>query len=398
MNMIENHMNFDQLCKLLKKNNPISVRPGVPLTYVQDSLPEFVAPTLRQRTDVEQPAQPRILVVSAPGAVGKTTLARQLAHQAGIPFWDLARYGTVGQGSVAGAFAASFGFPQMGAVHSALANGQIAIAVDALDEARVKVNEAAFEDFLRDIAQTSTLSKGVSFVLFGRNQIAETAWLVLSEAGIDVAFYAIEAFTRSDAERYIERRVERSSADAAQRMLTHSGPFREARALILDGLGQAISGSQPTEATTQEARDFVGYAPVLDAVSVLLAGEGNWNQLRSRIRSEVDGISQTRNRAATLLRVVVDGILQREHQAKLVANIKPALQSVASQANWSQWETLYMPEEQCARLVAKLLDISYQPSLSLPGALAVQYEQQISSWLPADASPDVAASKPRQNG
>ncbi len=376
-------MLFSDFCQLVPgTSNPIPTIANAPLTHVAQVLPEFVAPKLKERLDVDVPVKPRVLVVSAPGAVGKSTLARQLAHNAKLPYWDLAQYGTVGQGTIGGALAASFGFAAMAQVHSALAGGHLAIVVDALDEARVKVNEAAFDDFVRDVAQTSKISPAVSFVLFGRNQIAETTWLVLSEAGVEVGFYVIEAFDRSEAANYVDLRVATLSADAAERMKTHSTPFREARDLLLDSLERAIAGSQADEVTSGEARDFVGYAPVLDAVSVLLAFEGNWEQLRARVQDEIADGSNGQNRAAALLRSVVDRILQREHAAKLGANIRPALQGVAQATGWGNWEQLYTPAEQCERLVSRLVGTPYQPSLNLPMAVAAQYEQQISAWLP----------------
>jgi hypothetical protein len=287
-----------------------------------------------------------------------------------------------GQGTIGGALVSAFGFGAMGQVQGQLAGGHLAFVVDALDEARVKVNEPAFEAFVRDIAQNAQTSPAASFVLFGRNQIAETTWLILSDAGVDVGFYVIEAFDRLQANEYVDRRVGRLSDAASQRMQTHPEPYHDARDLILDGLQHAIAGSQPNDATMAEARDFVGYAPVLDAVAVLLAGESNWGQLRARLQSEVGPASSDTNRPAELLRNVVRRILEREQEAKLVANIKPALQVVAQQAGWSDWNSLYSAQEQCDRLVSRLLGTPYTPSSALPPIVGAQYEQQLAAWLP----------------
>jgi hypothetical protein len=378
-------MLFNEFCDLVPSAaNPVALAANAPLNYIVQGLADFVAPKLKPRLDVNAPQQPRVLVVSAPGAVGKSTLARELSRVQTLPYWDLAHYGPVGQGTIVGALGSAFGFAAMGQIQEQLARGQLAFVIDALDEARVKVNEPAFEAFVRDIAQNAKASPTVSFVLFGRNQIAETSWLVLSEAGVDVGFYVIEAFERAEANQYVDRRVSRLSVAAAQRMQTHPQPYYEARDLILDGLQHAIAGSQPNEVTMAEARDFVGYAPVLDAVAVLLAGEANWGQLRSRVQSEADGglALGGANRPVALLRTMVRRILEREQEAKLVTNIKPALQVVAQQAGWSDWDSLYSAEEQCERLVSKLLGIPYRASYRLPLAVAAQYEQRLAAWLP----------------
>lgn len=378
-------MLFREFCALLPRAGAqIALASGAPLCHVPAGLVEFVPPKLSPRRDVDTPQFPRVLVVSAPGAVGKSTLARQLSHTATAPYWDLAQYGPVGQGTMGGAFLATFGFTGMASVQSALTSGQLAIVIDALDEARVKVNESAFEAFVRDIAATARTAPGVSFVVLGRNQIAETTWLILTDSAVDVGFYVIEPFDREEAVEYVDRRVTRLDQNAAQRVRTHAEPYRAARDLLLDGLEQAIAGSQPNAASSAEARDFVGYAPVLDAVSVLLAGETNLGQLRARLASEADGGvgSGQVDRPVALLRTVVNHILEREHGTKLVANIKPALQAVASQSGWANWNQLYTVEEQCERLVAHLLGTRYRPSTMLPVQVANQYEQQIASFLP----------------
>ncbi len=378
-------MRFDDFCKnVAHADVRLSLQQESPIRYVTDGLVEFVAPKLSPRRDVDLPPTPKVLVISAAGAVGKSTLARELSLTANLPYWDLAEYGPVGQGTIGGAILASVGFGGMNQVHSGLSTGHLAFVVDALDEARVKVNESSFEAFVRDLAQSAQTAPTVSFVLFGRNQIAETTWLILEDEGIDVGFYVIEPFDRDEARTYVDRRVAQLDTEAAARMQTHPQPYRDARELLLDGLERAIAGSQPNDAAIVEARDFVGYAPVLEAVSVLLSNEPNLGLLRTRLESALnDGITTDEpSRPVALLKHVVAWILEREHEAKLVANIKPALQSAADQSGWSDWESLYTAEEQCERLVAKLLDISYQSSGGLPGPLVAQYEQQLAAFLP----------------
>lgn len=60
----------------------------------------FVPPDLV----AEQPLQPgrtAVLLISAPGAVGKSSLAEELAARTGAPLWDLSRV-NVGSGTLAG--------------------------------------------------------------------------------------------------------------------------------------------------------------------------------------------------------------------------------------------------------------------------------------------------------
>jgi len=48
----------------------------------------------------------KVIIVSAAGAVGKTTLARQVAHKRNAPYWDLAVDDAVGGHSLTGALVA----------------------------------------------------------------------------------------------------------------------------------------------------------------------------------------------------------------------------------------------------------------------------------------------------
>jgi Mrp family chromosome partitioning ATPase len=73
-------MLFDDFCGLLPGAAvPLVLLPSSPLSYVAQGLADFVAPKLKPRLDVDAPSHPKVLVVSAPGAVGKSTLARELA-------------------------------------------------------------------------------------------------------------------------------------------------------------------------------------------------------------------------------------------------------------------------------------------------------------------------------
>jgi hypothetical protein len=99
------------------------------------------------------------------------------------------------------------------------------------------------------------------------------------------------------------------------------------------------------------ASTFLGYAPVLDAISVLLEGTTNYLDLRSEIASEV-GTGKF-DQPVKLLRKIVESILNREWQNKLVKNIRPALATAATKLGWSDWDNLYTPSEQTARLIGK---------------------------------------------
>ena len=89
--------------------------------------------------------------------------------------------------------------PKSSEVYTALREATLFMIVDALDEGRVKVTETAFEDFLRDLGQLASEGSSVKAVLFGRTQVAETAWLLLDDQGVRTAFYTIDPFDEEQA-------------------------------------------------------------------------------------------------------------------------------------------------------------------------------------------------------
>lgn len=348
------------------------------VTYVEAVMDAFVAPNLSDAADLENPSDPNVIVVSAAGAVGKTTLAKEIARAKAAPYWNLAAGGPVGQNSLHGMFATTFGAQVLPTLYQRVSQGQLFFVIDALDEARVKVNEQAFEAFIQDVAGQASSVKGVVFLLFGRTQIAETTWLLLADRGVRTGLYVIEPFTRDQANAYIEKRIRSGGGRGAKLVEDHRAPLAEARDLLFKHLERALQ-QEPKAAAA-----FLGYAPVLDSMSVLLGGESNLKDLIERLRRAFAGANgSTRGGYAGILDLVVRRILDREHAEKLVENIKPTLQSVATAHKWSSWEQLYTPDEQCRRLLAVTMGIQgIDVPLSAPSALKAQYERQLAAWLP----------------
>ena len=74
------------------------------------------------------------MIISAAGAVGKSTLANEMACKKSAPIWDLAMASAVGENSMTGQLTTSFGFDLAAAVSAKLASGQLFLIIDALDE------------------------------------------------------------------------------------------------------------------------------------------------------------------------------------------------------------------------------------------------------------------------
>ena len=243
-------------------------------SFVAQGLPTFKEAPLGLSLELNAEADPfksPILLISAPGAVGKSTLARQIAFETGAVYVDLAEAEPVGSNTLVG-----------GLVKSGLYDGwqadTVGILIDGLDEARLRVTQEAFEAFLRDVDQLSG-GRSVPTVLFGRTGAIQDAWLVLSgTAVLEIGYYGPEA-----------------AADFAVALLradcpnsAHPAIEREAIELLLSRL---------REHTEIDGDRFAGYAPVLQTVAQRVIREGNASALVAEIEAGAQPVTLNTSKA-----------------------------------------------------------------------------------------------------
>ena len=215
-----------------------------------NSLSTFVEAPLEMADEFGQQVPYPILLVSSPGAVGKSTLAREIAAQTGAVFVDLAQAEAVGSSTVSGGLAWADLF-------NGFRRGDVALMLDGLDEARMQVTEASFAAFLEDICKLAR-AEGKPITLFGRTAAAEEAWLHFAEMGFDPPVLEIQFHGRDSALDFVMRRIANSRTEQGENVEAAADADRKAARHILDSLEQQakVDGDR-----------FVGYAPVLIAVS-----------------------------------------------------------------------------------------------------------------------------------
>ena len=298
-------------------------------SFEERGLDTFQEAPLAMSTEFGSDSDPEfssILLVSAPGAVGKSTLARQIASATGAVYVDLAKAEPVGGNTLSGGLVKSGLYPSWEAQTTA-------VLIDGLDEARLRVTQEAFEAFLSDIAG---LSKGrtVPTVLFGRTGSVQDAWLVLTESAPVVAVLEIGYYGPEASVDFAEARLR-----AALPNSPHLAAQRRAVELLLAGLRNQ---------TESDGDRFAGYAPVLQAVAARVAKETNPNALVAQIEKGARPVT---------LQAVVSAILEREHGK--VAGLPFDDPKLA--------DSLYLPNEQLDRLVARLYGLP-PPDLPAMGA------------------------------
>ena len=168
----------------------------------------YIEPTLEKV--IFEAEKPKVILVSAVGATGKTALAQVLSNETGMPVLDLSKHKPVGDNTLTGIITTSFKTEDLSQIFIGLANSTYGMIIDGIDEGRSKTTEKAFEAFLDNICQLCKNANGTSFVLLGRTKILEDCWVYFTEKGIDTGLISILPFDISSAEKYIDQYVKYS--------------------------------------------------------------------------------------------------------------------------------------------------------------------------------------------
>ena len=304
-----------------------------------------------------------VILINAPAAVGKTTLAEQLSAVRGAPLLDLASV-RVGRASLRGML------PDLGVdgAEEALLAGQTAVIIDSVDEGQLLSGPGNLEEFL--VSTWDLLDgrpgEGTRIIVLGR---PDTIDLVRLTLGLDarqlsVMDLRVEYFDLSEATKlvhmYANFATEEGSAYRVHRQAA-DGLLKE----YFAAFGRAL-GLEPTELWEEpDGRGFAGYAPVLDALGTLIAGSTNFIEEQNRLASSES------SDAWDVLTGVVDRILERE-QGKLVSKLKV-----------KEPDTLYTPNEQLGAIVALLsgFDPATGLKVRLSGNEQQVYQESVNQWI-----------------
>ena len=181
---------FDQLIDLLPECEVFPTDDKLPRGVSYGTMiAEFIPPDVAlSEGDL---ANSQVLIIGAPGAVGKSTLARALSSRRGALIWDLAEAEEVGFGSLDAMLEHTMQSGLKSDFLEWMSEGMQFIIIDALDEGRIKVTENSFLRLLENISRLAKDAKASCFVLLGRTQIAESVWLNLTDQHIDASILTI---------------------------------------------------------------------------------------------------------------------------------------------------------------------------------------------------------------
>lgn len=356
--------------------------------HVAVSMPQtdkaFLAPHLKM---VHGSAPFPIVILSAPGAVGKTALAKYLSARKSCYLWDLSKL-KLGDNSLVGTIAQCFGADRLSGILTALKEGKMCFVIDAFDEAEILSGWDKVEGLLDEICRcASSSSLRASFVLLARSETASLLGFYIDEEGRYKQPYLmleIDYFNYEQARRFIYLQVEKIARDTddvalSKRLVQYQTPFLEAVDSIFDSIYRAFSLKPENAWRSRALCSFLGYAPVLQAIAAYLATFSNYQDVQRRIGEGMLSVE-----SAKVASSIMHDLLVRE-QEKVALALKGRKTTESSQ--WEDWDNIYSPEEQLRRVMAYVVKGPEALSLGLaskgiPAWLVEQYSQCLSSFLP----------------
>lgn len=339
------------------------------LNVIRESNPQYVKPifsiqSLSEDTTFETAT---VVLISAAGATGKTTLTHQMSYELKAPILDLSKHDPVASNSLTGHLIKSLELSDFTSYLLSLKDGSSSMIIDAFDEAFLKTTNEGFYSFLDDIINIAHGSSGTPFVLLGRTNVMELITLYLEEKGINVVLLQIEPFTEDLACEFIDNHV---CTEAREK---HKQLYIEVRDFII----KTIEGffKNQSEINRKQYIQFLGYAPVLLAIATLLRENGNYQMLLTNLKA-------TNKKNIDLIVDIIERILNREKYEKIGELLLPSLLKGRDDdfVKEAQCKS-YSIEEQCARLLYKQLGEEYNYPIMRDEAFDVVYSQQIGDWL-----------------
>lgn len=335
---------------------------GANLSYVDGPNPAFVDPPLRTQ---EGESAAGILIVSAPAAVGKSTLAKELSHRIGSLYWDLGDH-IPGTNSFIGALDQALG-GQKDDLKSRLTAGEAVLIIDALDEALLNA-PGGFSAFVSEVCEWVEADKP-ALLIFARQQVAEEFAIHVLENDKPFYWHSIDYFDNEETaaaviDRYVEHHGENVDPD--------NDEFRRGRDLLFSLLSRILSGNEGADLWEDpRVRHFLGYAPVLTSLAEFLDVGNPYALAEDLQRDLMDAgghLGGTQKARWELLQRIIGDLLRRERYEKVLPRLADWFASLRDPLDQSD---VFQPPEQLARVLGQ--------ALQAPG-----FEEDFMAYLPVE--------------
>lgn len=265
---------FEWLVSALTRTTPIAFEPKPRKLAVASEVSTFIRPSLRFRDgDDEGPVD--VVLIEAPAAVGKSTMARWLSHTARAPLLDLAVM-PVGIGSFAGLLPDVTSGSHHVRGDDAILDGLHSVIIDAVDEGFMLSGEGGLYAFLEStwgMLLERRERESPALVILGRPEAIEDTYVSLQAYGDGLLSrrLTVDLFARDAAREMIHAymRVAAASNNTQAQVVPTLKPYLDLIDAYFESFAEAMGVEVGSLWDEPEAQQFVGYAPVLEMLGTI---------------------------------------------------------------------------------------------------------------------------------
>lgn len=319
----------------------------IPAEKFEHDVFEYVEPEFYE-ADTTTNKIPRFIIFSAPGATGKTALAMNICYHKNGIYWNLPN-NRVAEFSLQGAIQTAVGTEHLSDFYKSITAGRNLLVIDAFDEAEAGSGRTGIEFFLRDLNTITKDSTHTCAILMARTESALFIKNYFINNGIPFAHYEVGFFSEMRAKDYIRNRLRKlhvSYTDIVDECVDQQ--FAEIKRIF----------------TMDDAKAFIGYAPVLDALAAAYDDDRNTlNLLKSTVKGENN---------CDLINKILSKLLTRERE-KLLNALTVKVSSVNSQAVLNN---VYTQREQFYRILGKVLLNDATAFMNTPDGFPIEHEEE----------------------
>lgn len=331
------------------------------LYYVDDE-PFYISPAFNDvKTNMEASTlNPKFILFSAPGAAGKSSLAKYLSHRFNALYWNLAKL-KLGTNSFAGSILNAVGPPAYSQFISDLNKAKTLLIVDAFDEAEIISGRKMVSSFIADMSNNLQGHIAPSIFLLARTETAQYIASFCAENKIPLIHYEISFFLEDQAKEFIEKSIVPKGGNATVADIECINSY-------YDVVKKNI--------TPAERQSFLGYAPVLEAIAEHIKTGKN--------RAKMISILLNQTNCVSIIMKIMEDLLVREQTEKVTTAFRE--KCAEAHPEFSDWSIVYSPEEQLIRLISYILfnDTKYSnyPLECLPPQIVDEYQDILDTFLP----------------
>jgi hypothetical protein len=318
----------------------------------------FIEPTLRKV--YQDSGDSPFVIITAPGATGKSALSNYLCTKRNAILWNLAK-AKIGDHYFIGTLTSSFGTTGLSSIITKIQTGKTGFVIDAFDEAEIACGWERIQDFIKEISTGFVSgSKIPTIILIARYETAEYLYLLLEDNGITCPYFCIDFFDGKKSLEFLLGYIKKSKPE-----FNYESKAKE--------IFEKIAGSLEKQLQTNGSEDssFCGYAPVIQAIATLIMEESNLQQLENRYSNDDN---------SEIINSIIMSILQREHE-KFVSQFmnKIGKKAIKNELFTIDEQLFYLVCQTSGKTIELIDDIK---SLGLSASDISEYLQSIKQFIP----------------